>query len=325
MHRSFSRLPAVSVFAIGALSACHHAATAAAPVSAAPVVRTADPAKRGVALTAFPRIVPLAKDIYGYEEIRQPGFTTVSLIVVGKNGVLVADGQGSVAATQTMVDKIKTITSLPIKWYIVGSDHGDHTAGNSVLPSGITYVVHKNSLAQLKKDSAAAAATPNRKVIVPASAMTSDREAIDVGGTTVEARFIGRAHTGGDLVVYLPATKILFMSEVYLNRVFPAMRSAYPTEWVKTVDNALAMDVKHYIPGHGFIETPSVSREELITFRESLKAVNAEVARLHALKLSTDDAVKQANWGPYTDWFLRDQQAPIAVRRVYDELEGKLK
>lgn len=323
MHRAHRSTRAVAmVGALLAISACHHATSSSAPRAAA-VVRTADPAKRGVPLSAFPRLVPLAPNIYGYEEIRQPGFTTVSLIVVGKNGVLVADGQGSPAATQTMVDKIKTISPLPIKWYIVGSDHGDHTAGNSVLPSGIRYVVHRNSLAQLKKDSAAA--TAGRKVIVPASAMTSDREVIDIGGITVEARFLGRAHTGGDLVVYLPATKMLFMSEVYLNRVFPAMRSAYPTEWVGAVNNALAMDVKQYIPGHGFIEAPDVAREELITFRESLKAVIAEVTRLHNLKLSVDDAVKQANWGPYTDWFLRDQQAPIAVRRVYDELEGKLK
>ena len=38
-----------------------------------------------------------------------------------------------------------------------------------------------------------------------------------------------------------------------------------------------------------------------------------------------NDAIKQANWGPYTEWFLRDQQAPIAVRKVYEELDGKLK
>ena len=72
-------------------------------------MRTADPAKRGVPLSAFPRIVPLGPNVYGYEEIRQPGFTTVSMFVVGRNGVLLADGQGSAAATQTMLDRIKTV------------------------------------------------------------------------------------------------------------------------------------------------------------------------------------------------------------------------
>jgi hypothetical protein len=41
-------------------------------------VRTADPAKRGVALSEFPRIVQLAPNVYGYEEIRQPGFRQCS-------------------------------------------------------------------------------------------------------------------------------------------------------------------------------------------------------------------------------------------------------
>ena len=148
---------------------------------------------------------------------------------------------------------------------------------------------------------------------------------IDVGGIEVRALFLGRAHTGGDLMVHLPKQKILFMSEAYLNRVFPAMRSAYPTEWVSVIDKALAMDVDRYVPGHGFIEEPKASREELVEFRNSLQAVIAEVTRLHKQGLSADDAIKQANWGPYTDWFLRDQQAPIAVRKVYEELDGKLK
>ncbi|MCC7033125.1 MAG: MBL fold metallo-hydrolase [Acidobacteria bacterium] len=289
-------------------------------------VRTADPAKRGVALTSFPRTVKLAENVFGYEEIRQPGFTTVSLIVVGANGVLVADGQGSPAATQTMLDHIRKITTRPVKWYIVGSDHGDHTAGNSVLPKDITYVIHPNALAQMQRD----AANPRRQptappVVVPPTAMTGDTQVIDVGGIEVRALFLGRAHTGGDLMVHLPAQKILFMSEAYLNRVFPAMRSAYPSEWVRVIDKALAMDVDRYVPGHGFIEEPAVSREELLEFQRALKAVIAEVTRLHAMGLPAEAAEKQANWGPYADWFLRDQQAPIAVRKVYDEIEGRLK
>lgn len=304
--------------ALAAAAALIFSVAAALPAQS----RTADPAVRGVPLTAFPRLVPLGDGVYGYEEIRQPGFTTVSLIVVGRDGVLIADGQGSPAATQTMLERIRALTPLPIKWYVVGSDHGDHTAGNSVLPAGITYVVHPTSRAQLLRDSAAAPAT--RRVIVPPVAMTSDREVIDLGNRTVEVLFLGRAHTGGDLHLHIPDKKLLFMSEAYLNRVFPAMRSAYPREWMATVDRALAMNVDHFIPGHGFIETPAVSREELVTFRESLRAVIAEAERLHAADVPVEEAVKQANWGEYAGWFLAEQQGPVAVRRVYLERDGKL-
>ena len=273
-------------------------------------VRTAYPEKRGLKLSEFPRVIKLAANVYGYEEIRQPGFTTVSLFVVGNDGVLIADGQGSPAATQTMLNHIAKVTTRPVKWYIVGSDHGDHTAGNSVLPQDITFIVSKASAAQMK---------------LAAPAMTSDRQSVNVGGIEVQAIFAGRAHTGGDLLVYLPKQKILFMSEVYLNRVFPAMRSAYPSEWVAVIDKALAMDVERYVPGHGFIEAPKASREELIEYQKAMRYVIDEVKRLHKLGLSIDDAAKQANWGPYREWFLVEQQGPIAVRKIYEEIEGKLR
>ena len=301
-------------------------AAAATSLHAQSPVRTADPAVRGVPLSAFPRFVKLSDKVYGYEEIRQPGFTTVSLIVIGRNGVLVADGQGSVQATQTMLDKITTISPLPVKWYVVGSDHGDHTAGNSVLPKDIRFVVHANSLAQLKKDSAAAATANRPAVIVPPTAMTSDTETIDLGGISVRVRFLGRAHTGGDLMVEVPSEKLLFMSEAYLNRVFPAMRSAYGAEWVRTIDSALALkNVDRFIPGHGFIEEAKVSREELVTFREASVAVMAEVKRLKAAGLTVDQAIAQVNWGPYARWFLAEQQSPIAIRRLWTELDGASK
>jgi cyclase len=273
-------------------------------------VRTAYPEKRGFTLTDFPRTVKLAENVYGYEDIRQPGFTTVSLFVVGNDGVLIVDGQGSLDATKRMLGEIAKVTPKPIKWYIVGSDHGDHTAGNAALPKDLTYVVTPFSRQQMKLD---------------APAMTGDKQVINVGGIEVQALFLGRAHTGGDLVVYLPKQKILFMSEVYLNRVFPAMRSAYPSEWVAVIDKALTLDVDRFVPGHGFIEEPKASREELIEYQKAMRAVITEVTRLHKMGLTADEAAKQANWGPYKEWFLVEQQGPIAVRKIYEEIEGKLK
>ncbi|MFP5379219.1 MAG: MBL fold metallo-hydrolase [Vicinamibacteria bacterium] len=308
------------------LTALILSALVAAAVPAAAQPRTAFPEKRGHQLSEFPRVIKLAENVYGYEEIRQPGFTTVSMFVVGADGVLIADGQGNPAATQTMLDHIRKITPRPIRWYVVGSDHGDHTAGNAVLPKDITYIVHPRSKAAMEQSAANAKKNPNATPApVPPVAMTGDKEVVNVGGIEVQVLFLGRAHTGGDLHVYLPKEKILFMSEAYLNRVFPAMRSAFPTEWVGVVDRALALDVDRYVPGHGFIEEPKASREELVEFQRALRAVIAEVTRLHKLGLSPEDARKQANWGPYAEWFLADSQDIIAIRQVYAELEGKLK
>jgi glyoxylase-like metal-dependent hydrolase (beta-lactamase superfamily II) len=145
------------------------------------------------------------------------------------------------------------------------------------------------------------------------------------GGEPIDILFLGRAHTGGDLAVSLPRRRILFLSKVYLDRVFPAMRSAYPSERVKTLERAAALRPDLYVAGHGFTEEPRVSREEFEADREALAAVIAEATRLHDAGVPVVRAVKRANWGAYASWTLAPSQGPIAVRRVYDELDGKLK
>ncbi len=279
-------------------------------------VRTADPAKRGFKVADFPRVIKLADNVYAFEGLHPAGMPTVSLFVVGNDGVLLADGQDNPDDTKQLLDEIARITPKPVKWYIVASDHGDHTAGNSVLPKDITYIVTPASKAAMAR---------MKNAVVPPTAMTGDRQTINIGGIEVQAINAGRAHTGGDLLVYLPKQKILFMSEVYLNRVFPAMRSAYPSEWVSVLDKALKMDVTLFVPGHGFVEDAKAAREELVEYQKAMRYVITEVKRLHALGLSADDAAKQANWGPYKDWYIAEQQGPIAVRKIYEEIEGKLK
>jgi hypothetical protein len=102
------------------------------------------------------------------------------------------------------------------------------------------------------------------------------------------------------------------------------MRSAYPTEWLGVIDRALKMDVQTFVPGHGFVEESRASREELQNYRKAVEAVVTEVTRLHAAGVPVEDAIKQANFGEYEQWKLHASQRPIAVRRIYDELNGRL-
>jgi hypothetical protein len=115
------------------------------------------------------------------------------------------------------------------------------------------------------------------------------------------------------------------MSEAYLNRIFPAMRSAYPSEWVAVIDKAQKMPVDINVPGHGFVESPAILKEELETYKQALVQVIAEAKRLHAAKVAVDEAVTQAKFGDLETWTLRQSQGATAIRRVYLELDGKLK
>lgn len=312
------------------------AATAALPISATQAPSAS--ASQGAQAPDVPRLVPIADNVYAYVDLHPSGeITTVSLFAVGRDGVLLADGQSNPDATRRLLDTIQKTAGKPVKWYVVGSDHGDHTGGNAVLPRDVTWIVHPTSRAQLersaasakaaraKQDAGASAAAAAREIRVPPAAMSGDREVVDLGTMQVHILFLGRAHTGGDLMVYLPAQKILFMSEAFLNRVFPAMRSGYPSEWVKTIDRALTLDVETFVPGHGPIERGETSRRRLIEFQDALEYVIAEVRTLHDRKLSPEDARAQANWGPYAAWSLAGSQDIIAIRRVYDEIEGRLK
>jgi glyoxylase-like metal-dependent hydrolase (beta-lactamase superfamily II) len=292
-------------------------------------IRTADPIRRGLKESDFPRTVHVVDNIYTYEDFHagDEKFTTTDMFVVTNDGVIVADGQGSPAATKGLVDAIAKVTPKPIKYVIIASDHGDHTAGNASFPPDVRYVIHRNSKAILD------AARSGWKPPEDRTDVITDRKMIELGDENVGVMFLGRAHTGGDLAVWVPRHKVLFLSEIFLNRVFPAMRSAYPTEWLNTLDaldpadigpkDALGADI--YIPGHGFTESGPVSREELRAYHMALRSVIAEATRLHHAGVPVDEAVKKANWGEYATWTLAASQGAIAVRRVYDELDGKLK
>jgi len=283
------------------------------------VVRTGDPAKRGYTDADFPRVQKLAEGVYSYEQLRSAGsekFTTVSLFVVTSAGVLVADGQGSMQETQRMIAEIGKVTKQPITHLVIGSDHGDHTAGNAAFGPDVKVFAHPVSKATLEGPSGI---SPQPITAVP------DRLALKLGSTEIQILFLGRAHTGGDLSVYLPKEKILFMSEAFLNRIFPAMRSAYPSEWVATIEKAQKMDVTTYVPGHGFVESPAILKEELEMARKALIQVIAEATRLHKAGVPVDDAVTQAKFGDLESWTIKSSQAATAIRRVYLELDGKLK
>jgi hypothetical protein len=117
---------------------------------------------------------------------------------------------------------------------------------------------------------------------------------------------------------------VLFLSEIYFHRIFPSMRTAFPSEWVDVLAKADAKNVNVMVPGHGFVDAPDVLRAELRQYRRATEAVVAEAKRLHGLRLPAAEAIKQANWGEYAQWTRVEQNAPIMLQRVFDELDGKL-
>ena len=285
----------------------------------------ADITSRGLLETDFPCLQKLDSGIYTYEGLHAPlpdGTTinTVSLIVVTENGVIVVDGQGDIWQTKLLIENIRKLTQQPIEYVVTASDHGDHVGGNDAFRAAYPDVTFISSSVSQKK----LYNTDNRLTQI-----VDDEQTIKMGDTEIRILNLGRAHTGGDLAVYLPESKVLFLGEIYLRGLFPAMRTAYPSEWIGAIEKAQAMDVSWYISGHGFIDDDASMKRDLEAFRQSLVAVIAESERLHSAGLPCDSArdcsaAATADWGQYEQWTASEALASVAVKRVYQEIEGTL-
>lgn len=288
-----------------------------------PPARTGLLSERGLTPANFPQNRKLAENVYVWTDVHPSGlYTTNDLIVVTTDGVLVADGQKDPPTTKKMVDFIKGLTNQPIRYVVVCSEHGDHTGGHESFPAGAIFVsspASKSNLeVQAKGDKAG-----GPKTIVPTETV-ADRRLIKLGSTEIQIMNSGRAHTGGDLEIYLPAEKIFFVSEAFSNHLFPQMRAAPPKEWIQTLKNLQNIDARLIVPGHGFVDDPAVLKEELASFEKLVEYVVGEITRLHNAGVPVDAALKQANWGPYSSWPVFDRNGQTAVQRIYDELDGKL-
>ena len=280
-------------------------------VSAQDPVRTGDLNLRGLSAADFPRVTRLADRVYAYEQI-DPTKRTVTvnnLIVVTSAGVLIAESQGTVDNVRRLVAEVAKLTPQPITFVVVGSEHGDHTGGIAAFPAGVVYLAHPFSAPRIKQ--------PTEPV--------TDKRAIMLGGTEIDVLFLGRGHTGGDLEVYLPREKILFMSEVFSNRIFPSMANGYPSEWVAALKKAEQMDVSYFVPAHGFVDSAAVMREEVRHYRLALERIIAEGTRLHDAGTAIENAPAAARLEPYDGWTRAANNAFAGLKRVYMELDGAIK
>lgn len=268
--------------------------------------------------TVHREVRELADGVYTYEYARpEDPVTTVSMFVVTEDGVLVADGQGNVEESERLLDEIARVTDQPVTHLVIASEHGDHTGGNLAFSDSVEVYAHPLAAAALASESA------GEEWLEP-DHLVENLERLELGERVIEIRFLGRGHTAGALVVHLPEEGILFMSEAHLDRVFPLMRAAYPSEWVEVLLTAEAMDADTYVAGHGIRGSIDYSPEGLVRYRQAVEQVIAEVRRLRESGLDLDTAIEQANFGALSQQADYVYQVERAVRRVWAELAGEL-
>ena len=309
------------VLAVVAAAASASAAGCEAPPPGGDATEAGAAAAEGV----HRQVRRLGEGVYAYEYAPDGDpVTTVSLVVVGRDGVLVADGQGSPEETERLLAAVRERTTAPVTHLVVASDHGDHTGGNAAFPEGVEVLAHPAAVGALEAAAADTGRAPGAPPVVLPTRPVEDEAAVSLGDREVRVLFLGRGHTAGDLAVHVPDAGVLFLSEAHQDRVFPLLRSGYPSEWVRVLEEAEAMDVETYVAGHGVRGSIDTSREGLVRHRRALERIISEARRLHGQGVAADEAVDSAQLGELLELADYEPQMPRAIRRVYAELEGSL-
>jgi glyoxylase-like metal-dependent hydrolase (beta-lactamase superfamily II) len=156
----------------------------------------------------------------------------------------------------------------------------------------------------------------------PPNVTYTDKLILHRGGREIDLLFLGRGHTGGDTVVFLPKEKIVATGDLMESRI-AFMGSAFFDEWLTTLDALKRLDFTTDLPGHG---APFTDKGLITAFQSYLKDILAQAAKLKAQGVSADDAAKRVDLRSHAKDFpdIEDVGAEVrGVRRIYAWMDEK--
>lgn len=286
---------ALALLALGATAAL--AARAAAPTRPGP--------------PALFEVVPVREGVWAAIARPVTPLNCNAAVIAGARELLVVDSHGTPSSAQSLLRQLARVTRLPVRYVVNTHFHGDHARGNQTYGPDVQIVATEATrrnlqaietarladelaalparIAELRQDRSPAgrarlaAAERHRaelerlRIVLPT--ITFDRSLRLHGlGREVVILFLGRAHTDGDAVVYLPRERVVVTGDL-VTRWGPGMGDGYPDEWLRTLDELARLDVETVIGGHG-----AVGGRELITnlrayIADVIAEVKAELAR----------------------------------------------
>lgn len=195
-------------------------------------------------------------------------------VLVTNEGVVLVDAKFE-QDYDGIVAKVKSVTDQPVKYVINTHHHSDHSGGNTRFIEIAEIISHKNARANIEGQKQSNAA-PNMK---PARITFTDETSVFLGGKEVRARYFGRGHTNGDIVVYFPAQRVLHTGDLMagVTPLIDYSGGGSIVEWSKTVDGAMAaFEFDKVIPGHGTVS----NRAGLQTYRDNVVKMRTEMTNL---------------------------------------------
>lgn len=259
--------------------------------------------------------------------------------IVFDDYVLVIDANFPSGATEVL-PKIRAVTDKPIRFAFDTHHHGDHAYGNQVwVKAGAVPVAHEGVIAEMKthetgyfggKPGRWEEAAKNRPDVAasklkPPTLLFRKELMFDDGKRRVELMHLGVAHTHGDGFAWLPREKILFTGDACVNGPYNFTGDGNIEQWIKTLQAAIQLGVRHVCPGHGPMGGPEVLEDQLrffVTLRTEVKKLVDAGKTAAEVKASVDSVRLVLKKDPRIERYLGTSLS-AQVEKVYVEMGGK--
>lgn len=277
--------------------------------------------KRVLLLTLYMLMMPVVasaanfsfKKVSGgvYAGIAEPGGKAASnsLIVVTSYQVIVAGAHFVPETIKELLDFVKTITPIPVRYIILTHHHRgfnyvdfDLPANVEIIASGRTWQALKSEFRQIKN-----------QVTFFDRSLSMKR-----GATLLVLNATERSHSEGDVFVYLPEEGVLFTSDLVYNGVAGYMGDASFLDWSGTLELLASIDVRYVIPGLGDITTT----DGIIQFQAFFRDFTTEILRLTNRGLDVEPAKRQFLLPQYEKLPGFGAFFDVNFRRAYNELKA---
>jgi len=256
-------------------------------------------------------------------------------IVIGDDAVLVADTQATPAMAADVIRRIREVTEKPIKYVVLTHYHAVRVLGASayrpqeILASQDTYDLIVERGEQDKASEIGRFPRLFRNVESVPPGMTwptltfTGKMTLWLGKLEVQLLQLGRGHTKGDTVVWLPGEKALLSGDLVEFDATPYAGDAYFQDWPATLANIAALEPEALVPGRGpaLKGQTQVQQGLAVTggfIRDVWTHVKAGADAGHDLNTvykQTYAALKPK----YGHWVIFDHCMPFDVTRCYDE------
>jgi glyoxylase-like metal-dependent hydrolase (beta-lactamase superfamily II) len=257
-------------------------------------------------------------------------------VIVGDDAVLVLDTQATPVMAQDVIRRIREVTSKPIKYVLLTHYHAVRVLGASayqpeqIIASQDTYdlIVERGEQDKASEIGRFPRLFRNVESVPPGltwPTMTfTGKMTLWLGKLEVQLLQLGRGHTKGDTVAWLPQQKILFSGDLVEFDATPYAGDAYFKDWPATLDAIAALEPEKLVPGRGAaLVTPEQVAAGLAGTRNFISDVRGAVeAGVKAGKdLKTVYRETMDKLAPtYGHWVIFQHCMPFDVTRCYDEM-----